>query len=325
MKILLTLLILASLVFAKSTIAVKSLKTDLLSAQDAESVTNFITNELSNMAVNDKVMAWSDLEEMLKQLGQASEMAALASDAEELECLTDKCFQELGGALGVEKILVTDIAKIGSFMIVNMRVIDLLTASSNARSSLKVKNGIDGVIEGIPGLLQGLGYANVVDITIQNNQKEAERKRLNDEKLAKEKAEKERQAQARLAEEKKKKDAEARKQQLKHEAAEKLRKEEAAKEAAREAALDKDDTNRKMRALTRYGGLGLSVVGGALAYLAEQSAANANKNAEVALASNSIDAYNAALSESRSAGTNRNIGFGLLGFGLVSVGVSFAF
>lgn len=51
-----------------------------------------------------------------------------------------------------------------------------------------------------------------------------------------------------------------------------------------------------MRALTRYGGLGLSVVGGALAYLAEQSAANANKNAEVALASNSIDAYNAALS-----------------------------
>ena len=330
--ILLISLFFSTLAFSKSTIAVKALKSDFLSAQESESITNFLTNELSRLATDEKVMAWSDLEEMLKQMGDAAAMAAFTTDEYAVDCLNDKCFEELGGALGVDKILVTDIVKVGSSTIVNMRIIDLARAESKARNSLRVKTGIDGILDGIPELLLGLGYGAVIDPAIQKKQREAAEKKEREEQMAKD-AEEQKQAQAKYEKEQKaKREAKQRQnekriaqQKAEQDKKEQVRKQEAAEEAAREAALDKQDPNRKIRPWVRYGGLGLGVVGGVLAYLSEQSAANANKNAENALASNDENAYNSALNESKSAGTNRNIGFGLLGLGLVSVGVSFAF
>lgn len=148
------------LVFSKKTIAVKTLKSDFLSSQECESVTNFLTSELSRMSTKEKVIAWSDLEEMVKQMGDASTLSTLTPNDSIVECLNDKCLLELGGALGVEKIFVTDVARVGKSTIVNMRVIDMINAESKSRSSLRVRDGMDGILDGIPSLLMDLGYVD---------------------------------------------------------------------------------------------------------------------------------------------------------------------
>jgi hypothetical protein len=239
MKIILIFCVLSTIAFSQATIAVKALKTGVLSVQEAESVTNFITNELFRLSRTDKVIAWSDLEEIIKQIGESSELASLATDDSEINCLNDKCLQELGGALGVEKILVTDITKVGSSTIVNMRVIDLLLASSSTRNSLRVSNGIDEILDGVPELLKGLGFGKGKQAE-QNNQKLSIKK---------------------------------------NEDLEKIRKEKGAVEAAKEATVIKEKRNRKLRAWLRYSGLGLGVVGGFLAYKGERWESNANMKA----------------------------------------------
>ena len=94
MKILLLISLLSTIAFSKSIIAVKALKSDFLSAQESESITNFLTNELSRLATDEKVMAWSDLEEMMKQIGDAAALSTFAADDSAVDCVNDKCFQE---------------------------------------------------------------------------------------------------------------------------------------------------------------------------------------------------------------------------------------
>lgn len=170
-----------SLSFAESNIAVKTVKSDFLSKTEGESVTNFITSTLSETVTNEKVMAWSDLEEMLKQIGETSQLAQLADDASASECVNDKCFEELGGALGVEKILITDISKVGSSFLINMRVLNLLEASSKARGSLRVKNGIDGILDGIPTILAKVGYSKDQATPVEPKKEEISNKDAKDE------------------------------------------------------------------------------------------------------------------------------------------------
>lgn len=330
-------------VFAKGTIAVKALKSDFLSVTESESVTNFITTSLAEIATDEKVMAWSDLEEMIKQLGQTAELASFAADESAANCVSDKCFQELGGALGVEIILITDISKVGSSFIINMRLIDLLSASSEARSTLRVKNGIDGVLDGVPLLLEKLGYGKKVDpmVQAQLDREEAEKQRLEAERLENEKLaeaeKKRRQAGLQKQEEARhKKNADAQKKEnarlakiksekLKKEQVEQARKQKAVDLAIQEAAMDKADPNRQIRPWVRYTSLGLAVVGGAVAYVGNQSVEKSYENKLIATEKNDFDAYGVAVSDSKSSATLRNIGFGIFGLGAVGFSLSFTF
>jgi hypothetical protein len=307
--------------FAKSTIAVKAIKSELLSEVEGESLTNFITSKLAEVSKDDKVMAWSDVAEMLKQLGESSELSALANDASAVECMSDKCFEELGGALGVDKILVTDLSNLGNSMIVNMRVIDLIRAESKARSSLRVQNGLDGILDGMPKLLLGLGYGAVMDPEIQKQHQAEENQKLEQQQLANQEAE-----QKKQAEEQEEADKARQNELVKHEQEkDRLRKQEAAKEAARLATMDKEDPNRNARKWLRYAGYGFTAIGGGLAYVGKSSVDNAHINSLGALESNNESAYQSAVKESETGKTQRTAGLGLLGLGLVGVGISFTF
>lgn len=63
-------LLLCTFSFSATTIAVKNVKSTVLAEQEEESLSNYITSELNKVSGDYKVMAWSDVAEMLTHLGQ---------------------------------------------------------------------------------------------------------------------------------------------------------------------------------------------------------------------------------------------------------------
>lgn len=277
-------LVFCALSFASTTIAVKNVKSTVLADQEKESLSNYITTELEKVSGHATVMAWSDVAAMLTHLGQANSVASLADDSQELECLTDKCFEELGGALGIDRILVTDIGKFDSSLIVNMRVINLTKASAEKRASRRVDGGVSKVLDVIPVLLKELGYEARLDVesfSYKENEDEGRRQK-------------------------------------------------AAKTAVEKADLEESKTNKNWSPWLRYTGLVVASVGGGLAYWANEEMAEWNKKGLDLASQNenfSLEApdVKTALKESEDAGSLRNLGYGILGTGLLSFGISFAF
>lgn len=294
------------IVFSKETIAVKSVRSDFLSSTEKESVTNFITSSLADVAIEEIVMAWSDLEEIIKQLGETSELASLAANDSVTNCISDKCFQELGGVLGVEKILITDVSKVGTRFVINMRIINLLEASSKARGSLRVQNGMDGILDGVPHLLVKLGYKAPKEsnrpvkslnytLPLESDdapvQAELLKNLLNKEK---ERVLAEKQEAASLAA---------------HE--------------AKEVVLDKADPYRKVRAWTRYSSLGLALVGGAATYVGNQLVEESYDEQTIAAKNFDSNGYASAAKKSQDSALLRSVGIGVLSLGVVGFAISF--
>jgi hypothetical protein len=258
-------MLLCALSFSATTIAVKNVKSTVLAEQEKESLSNYITSELNKVSGDDKVMAWSDVAEMLTHLGQTEKIANLTTDSEVGDCLSDKCFAELGGALGIDKILVTDIGEFGANLVVNMRIIDLSRAESKLRSSKVVTNGVEGVLSAIPELLTGLGYTESTEDLEQKRQDELRLEQLQKDNLARAKAKGlMRQKAAKLEAERKAKLEQEKQAREKIEKAklekERARKQKLASEAAEQAALDNEDPHRTLRPWVRYGGLAVAVL-----------------------------------------------------------------
>lgn len=92
------------------------------------------------------VIGGSDIESML-QHQQQTQM---------LTCSDVGCLAELGGALGVEKLVYANIGKIGSFYLVNVKIINVRTARVEGRVSYKVEGIEDRLIKAITGSVNEL-------------------------------------------------------------------------------------------------------------------------------------------------------------------------
>lgn len=324
-------MLLCAISFSATTIAVKNVKSTVLADQEKESLGNYITAELMKVSGDDKVMAWSDVAEMLTHLGQTEQIASLTTDTDSAECLSDKCFAELGGALGIDKILVTDIGEFGSTLVVNMRIIDLSRAESKLRSSKVVKNGVEGVLSAIPELLNGLGYSESAEDLEQKRQDELRLEQLQKDNLARAKAKGlMRQKAAKLEAERK---AKLEKDRLEKERVEKVliereraRKQKLASEAAEKSTIDEKQTRAdELRPIVRYGGLIVAILGAGIIGSNSDKISEATAEADKAVISGNESAYADAAADVEKATTGKNFGMGVLGLGTLSFIVSFGF
>jgi hypothetical protein len=86
-----------------------------------------------------KVIGGSDLQSMLE----------LEERKRGMDCQDVVCLSEMGGALGVDKLAVSNIGVIGAYYLVNVKIIDVRRSSVEARVSYKVKGIEDKLIKAI--------------------------------------------------------------------------------------------------------------------------------------------------------------------------------
>jgi hypothetical protein len=104
-----------------------------------------------------KVIGGSDLESMLK----------LEHKKQMLQCNDTVCLAEIGGALGVEKLAVANIGKIGSLFLVNVKILDVRKAEVEARVSYKVKGIEDKLVRAITNSVRELVGAKPLEMSEQ--------------------------------------------------------------------------------------------------------------------------------------------------------------
>jgi hypothetical protein len=68
-----------------------------------------------------------------------------------LDCSSESCMTELGGALGVEKLLGADVANLGKSFVINIKIIDIAGARIDARLNERVEGDMDALIEHLRG------------------------------------------------------------------------------------------------------------------------------------------------------------------------------
>ena len=86
-----------------------------------------------------EVIGGSDIEGMLV-LEQKKQM---------MNCTDASCLAEIGGALGVEKLVIGSIGKVGSLYLVNVKIIDIRNANVDARVSYQVEGIEDKLVRAI--------------------------------------------------------------------------------------------------------------------------------------------------------------------------------
>ena len=153
------LAVLSVAAWAEKSIAVLNLRSDQLKPADCISVTNFITNELQKVQ-GFRVLAWDDVTKMLE----------LQAGKQALGCDDEKCFADIGGALGVDYIVAGDIGQLGSRYICNLKLIDIGKASTRSRVSESVTGDLGLFLEKLPMMVaQLLGVGVVPGATRQNS------------------------------------------------------------------------------------------------------------------------------------------------------------
>lgn len=218
--------------------------------------------------------------------------------------MSDKCFAELGGTLGIDKILVTDIGEFGATLVVNMRIIDLSRAESKLRSSKVVANGVEGVLNAIPELLSGLGYTESAEDLEQKRQDELRLQQLQKDNLARAKA----------------------KGLMRQKAAqEKLEKQKAADSAIQEVENSNNKDDWGLKPWVRYGGITVAILGAGIVGSNNEKISDAKADAKNAVLKGDESAYVYAAADVEKANTGRNFGMGVLGLGAFSFVLSFEF
>lgn len=70
-----------------------------------------------------------------------------------LGCATDACMAELGGALGAERLLVGDVARVGESLLVHLRLLEVAKVNVVAQADRRFRKGtLDDVLDAIPAM-----------------------------------------------------------------------------------------------------------------------------------------------------------------------------
>lgn len=82
---------------------------------------------------------------------------SLEAQKQMLGCQTDACFAELGGALGVERLVAGDLARLGESWLVHLKVVETGKVKVASQSDRRIRGGtIDDVLDALPPMVAEL-------------------------------------------------------------------------------------------------------------------------------------------------------------------------
>jgi hypothetical protein len=85
---------------------------------------------------------------------EIASILSLEKQKEMLGCQTDACMAELGGALGADRLLSGDMAKLGESFLLHLRVVDVKKVRVAAQSDRRLRGGtIDDVLDVLPKMV----------------------------------------------------------------------------------------------------------------------------------------------------------------------------
>jgi TolB-like protein len=117
-----------------------------LDAEAARGLTDAIAAEVARTPKL-RVVTQSDIQAML----------SLEKQKQLLGCTEDvACMAEIGGALGVERLLVPSVTKLGGTYLVHLKLIDVKKARVLALAEGRVKGAVDQILEQLPPLVDQL-------------------------------------------------------------------------------------------------------------------------------------------------------------------------
>jgi formylglycine-generating enzyme required for sulfatase activity len=126
-------------------IAVLNVRSDQLAGGDLLTLTEAITTELNSHG-GYRVFGWNDVSQMLEH--KAGKQA--------LGCDDEKCFAEIGGALGVTYIAAGNLGKLGDRYILNLKLIDITRTETKARVKRTVSGNMGLLIDELPAMVAEL-------------------------------------------------------------------------------------------------------------------------------------------------------------------------
>jgi len=84
-------------------------------------------------------------------------LLGFAQEKKRLGCLDVQCLAEIGGALGVDKIIIGTVAKLGKSLVLDLRVVDAHKARILTSGNERIQSGEDdAILDVIPGLVASL-------------------------------------------------------------------------------------------------------------------------------------------------------------------------
>src|SRR5512138_67720 len=85
---------------------------------------------------------------------EISSILTLENQKAMLGCQTDACMAELGGALGADRLVAGDLAKLGESFLLHLRVVDVKKVRVAAQSDRRLRGGtIDDVLDVLPAMV----------------------------------------------------------------------------------------------------------------------------------------------------------------------------
>ena len=112
---------------------------------DVNLISNFVANQVAKYS-GAKVISESDIRTILK--GEETRQQCGAEDS--------SCVAEIGAALGVPEAVSGDIGKIGDFWMLNLRRINVRSATVVARSSRNIEGSVNELMRSLPGAVAEL-------------------------------------------------------------------------------------------------------------------------------------------------------------------------
>ncbi|MBI5510887.1 MAG: hypothetical protein HY903_19170 [Deltaproteobacteria bacterium] len=152
----LTLLFATNAYADKSAVAVLDIQGTGIDAALLPTLTEVLTVEIDSLGMY-KVVAGRDVQAML----------GFEKQKDMLGCTDAACLAEIGGALGVDRIVVSQIGKVGNTYVVNIKIINIRMADTEGRVYETVKGEVDALIETIKkSVVKLLGSGSKAALTL---------------------------------------------------------------------------------------------------------------------------------------------------------------
>jgi ankyrin repeat protein len=129
---------------AAHSLAVLDIKGDQIKPSDRITLTDYVTTEVGNIP-GYRAIARDAVAKAIEQQGSGA-----------LECDDEKCFADLGGALGAEYLVTGEIGMLNGKYVCNFRLIDVKKASTRARVSESIEGYLGELTDRIPVMVRRL-------------------------------------------------------------------------------------------------------------------------------------------------------------------------
>lgn len=128
-----------------SKIAILNIFSQNVTKENLETVSDFVAQEIEKQS-NTNVLYYNDVRSMLKAEG----MERL------LDCNTDSCISRIGSIIGVDKVVLGNLGKLGNKYLFNLKMVDVLRDKIEKRVNVTVDNEVGQIINEVPTMIGDL-------------------------------------------------------------------------------------------------------------------------------------------------------------------------